>query len=71
MFIKKKSRLYIIMYSAVIAIILVIFVVVIVAMTDLLQKDIRHDLKAEEELDDALLELIRLQIIKNERKKQK
>lgn len=59
------------MYSAVIAIILVIFVVVIVAMTDLLQKDIRHDLKAEEELDDALLELIRLQIIKNERKKQK
>lgn len=40
-------------------------------MSSSLQKDIRRDLEAEEELDDALLELIRLQIIKNERKKQK
>ena len=58
-------------YSAIIAVVLIIFLVVIVAMTNSLQKDIRHDLKAEEELDDALLELIRLQIIKNERKKRK
>ena len=58
-------------YSAIIAVVLIIFLVVIVAMTDSLQKDICHDLEAEEELDDALLELIRLQIIKNERRKQK
>lgn len=58
-------------YSAIIAVVLIIFLVVIVAMTNSLQKDIRHDLKAEEELDDALLKLIRLQIIKNERKKRK
>lgn len=59
------------MYSAIIAIILIIFLIVIVAMSSSLQKDISRDLKDEEELDDALLELIRLQIIKNERKKQK
>lgn len=59
------------MYSTIIAIILIIFLIVIVAMSSSLQKDIRRDLKAEEEFDDALLELIRLQIIKNERKKNK
>ena len=59
------------MYDAIIAIILIIFLIVTVAMTSSLQKDIFRDLKAEEELDDALLELIRLQIIKNERKKHK
>lgn len=58
-------------YSAVIAVVLIIFLVVIVGTTASLQKDIFRDLKAEEELDDALLELIRLQIIKNERRKQK
>lgn len=59
------------MYAAIIATILIIFFVIIVAGTASLQKDIQRDFEAEKELDDALLELIRLQIIKNERRKNK